>query len=245
MAAPSEWLRALPDRAVDASVGDPVWAVFTLANGDVRVEPCHVLAVGKNVATVIDQSLITHEGVPGALIRRVGDRLTMKVGDLVTSFDWRHDLGIALVTRRDALERLVVKFRDSASVVREELANAVEPIPTSVGPFAWVSFQMPATTLSTSAVSARGLVFASDGTKLFVRDDTARGWVVDKSAASALSLSTKAHEVGDEVTACDRGEGYRHGKIARVFTAGFAYGVTFDGDSGIHDLYFSDFTQNP
>jgi hypothetical protein len=239
----ADWFRLLPTRAADVNVGDLVWAALVTADGGVDLEPCRVIAVVKTTVNCIDQNLVSHVDVPAPLLHRVGDHLTVRVGDLVTAFDWRHDISIALVTRRDAWGQLVVKFRDSLEVVREEPANVVEHVPKDVAPMAWVAFPMSGSSLPTPPM-LRGLVFALEGSKAFVRDASARVWVVDVSEAKPLTLTTKPHEVGDDVIAYDGREGYRHGQVARVFMEGFAYGVTFGDERVMRRLYFSDFVDS-
>jgi hypothetical protein len=239
----TDWSRLLPTRAVDVAVGDLAWTALVAPDGNVHVEPCRVIAVMKTTATVIDPNLVTHVNVPAPLLHRVGDHLAVRVGDLVTVYDWRHDTSIALVTRRDMWGQLVVKFRDSLEVVREEQANVVEHIPKDVSPLAWVAFPLPGSPLPTPPM-LRGLVFALEGGKAFVRDAALHVSVVDVSEAKPLTLTTKPHEVGDDVIAYDGREGYRHGQVVRVFMEGFAYGVLFGGERVMRRLYFSDLVES-
>ena len=248
-ASASDWMHAVPAKAADALVGDHVWAAYASPDRIVHVEPCRVTALGQNVVTVEDENHVAHAGVPGALVHRAGNPLAVKVGDVVTSFDWRHDLGIAVVTRRDPWARLVVKFRDSQRVAREEPANAVELLRPGVVPLAWVAFARPAEGVTNADAAAapplflRGFVFAVADGKVFVRDDAGLGWVVSAGDVKPLVLTKKVYAVGDEVTACDKGHAYARGKVTRVFAPGFAYAVQLAGEDAPHDLYFSDFVE--
>jgi hypothetical protein len=222
-----------------AQVGDVVWAAF-VAGDEVRIEPCVVRAVSASGATLEADDHSWHEGVSGALLHPVAPPASLAPGVVVTYFDWRRDLGIAVVTRRDAYLRWNIKFRDSARVVREEPIHFAQPVPSQIEPMAWVAFPYPPAPEPRPLY--RGLVFAADADRLFVRDDANRAWVVPREGTKLLSVANKPRKEGEEVSAFEYGTGYRPGTIRKVFDPGYAYGVERAGETAARSYYFSELT---
>ena len=234
---PRAWLKRVPDAPVEAQVGDLVWAAVPSSNA-VRFEPFRVIAVAAGFASVEDGDKNVFAHVSGALVHPAHPKFQPTIGDLVTYYDWRRDVGLALVQKdRLWMAHLSLRFRDSQKVVREESINIIEPRPEGVAPFQWVFFPM-------RGAQHKGLVFATTAEEAFVLDAEHLAHVVPRRDVKALPVSARAYKVGDAVIAYAYDVGYRAGSIERVFVPGYSYAVKLEGEADTRDLYFTDFVDH-
>lgn len=226
----TQWLKSVPTKPVTAKVDALVWAAVP-TDTDVRVGIYRVLAVSDTTAALQDLLRVRWEKVPGALMFPVGDPIRLKPDMLVTYADWRGFVGVGRVV--GIAPKIRVTFRDASAVVREETANVAEPLTHEIGLLQWVAFPKPG-----SDALHKGLVFAIDGDKLFVRDEQSRAWVVDRAKAASIKVPAKRLKVGDAVRAYSGERGYRDGVVAKIFLPGLSYGVTADDETRVY--FFSE-----
>ncbi|GEM_PF-7087365 len=170
------WVEELPEKAVEAKVGDSVWATVPTGVGDlVRVAVFKVSAVDGDHATLADQMRRKYELVPGALIHALLDRSKVKEGEVVHGYDW--GLG-SIMCRVTKLGKQATMKHWWFEKITDGKLDEFEPLRTGAEPMAWVSYPH-------GDKPFKGYCIALEGERAWILEDVGQVVEVEKEAIAA------------------------------------------------------------
>ncbi len=240
---PPSWLAGLPERTVEASPGETVWAVVPeLGDDGARIGSYQLESAEGARAVLVDGIGNRYEGVPGALVHPVSGfpEAELALGTAVLADRW--DAG-GVVGRVSGLEagRLELAY-DWNGVTVTGTMDAVIALPAGEGSLAlrWVGYRVEG-----AAAWSKGLCFAESGDQAWISADGGHVEVVAKDAVKPLAdLGRGELGAGDAVAAYSWGHGYRPGVIEEVLEPGLRYAVKLEGGE-TRPVFFDSLTAEP
>ena len=230
------WAKDLPEKAVEAKVGDKVWATVPAGVGEmVTVMVCTVSAAEGSSATLADQLGRKYDKVPGALIHPLLDRSEVKGGEVVHGYQWGFGSIVCRVTK---LGRQAEMKHWWFQKVTDGKLDDFEPLRTGVEPMAWISYPSREET-------SQGFCIALDGDRAWILEGAGQVVEVAKGDLGALPIGAKDFQAGDKVLGYKYGFGYQPGTVESVVEPGLAYVVKLDDDDDSEAWYFADLVPAP
>ncbi len=240
---PPAWLAGLPERAVEASPGETVWAVVPELGSDAARISTYRLESAAGAEAVLTDALGTrYEGVPGALVHPLSSfpeaELAAGTAVLADSFDAGKIVGRVIGVEAGHVELAY----DWNGVTVTGKTDAVMALPAGEGSLAlrWVGYQADA-----QGPWFKGLCFAESETQAWISTDAGGVEVVPKGAVRSLAdLGRAEPAVGDAVAAYSWGHGYRPGVIEAVLEPGLRYAVQLENGE-TRPVFFDSLTAEP
>jgi hypothetical protein len=226
-AAPSDvgFYATVPQKAVEAKVGDKVIAFVADEFGSGELKLVELTAVNGNTANLKEViGSKTFNGVPGALIYPLPEQGSVKVGDAVNGFSsalYNKPGRIAAIEGN----RILMKVSYTSGQVTELEANYVMPFVSGINPLAWVAYE-------DGDRLNMAIYLGENGDKaLLVASGLASGGgkflSIDKSKVKAVDLTSEV-SAGEEVYLYSNIYGWQKGKVEAVKEPGIVYEVKRD-----------------
>lgn len=241
---PPSWLAGLPERAVEASPGETVWAVVPeLGNDGARIGSYRLESAEGRQAVLVDGIGNRFESVPGALVHPVSSfpEAELAVGVAVLADRWDADRVVGRVTSLE--DGRVELAYDWNGVTVTGSMDAVMALPAADDSLVlrWVGYRPEGDDDSWF----KGLCFAQSGDKLWISTDGGNVEVVGVAAVKPLAdLGRVAPATGDAVAAYSWGHGYRSGVVEEVLEPGLRYAVKLEGGE-TRSVFFDSLTSEP
>lgn len=238
------WVEELPARAPQAAVGEVVWAVIPEQGSEDASLGTYRLEAAEGTTAVLSDNLGNRfGGVPGALVLALAawPAGEPRPGDAALAHRW--DAGpvvgrVELAEAGGTLLAYTLLAYDWNGVTTRGAMDAVAPLATGEArPLPrWVAFH------DASGSWLKGLGFAEDGDRLWLRDDSGHARIVARDDVRALSdLGQSDLAAGSRVAAYSWGHGYRPGTVARELEPGLRYDVEL-ASGETRAFYFADLT---
>ncbi len=235
------WLAELPERAVEATAGEAVWAVVPERGSEsAELATFRFEAASGTTAVLVDGLGNRYPEVPGGLVY---PRSAWPSGELAAgapALGHRWDAG-PVVGRVVPLESgaFELAYDWNGVTTRAEMDGMVPLSASGEGHILrWVAFRSPAA----DAAWYKGLCFAESGGQLWIRDDSGHARIVAKGEAKVLSdLGEVDFAPGAEVAAYSWGHGFRPGRVVESLEPGLRYVVEL-ADGEARPFFFADLT---
>ncbi len=240
---PPSWLADLPERTVEASPGEAVWAVVPeLGNDGARIGSYRLESAEGSVAVLVDGIGNRHGGVPGALVHPVSSfpEAELAIGIAVLAGRW--DAG-RVVGRVTGLEAGQVELAyDWNGVTVTGAMDTVMALPSAAGSLVlrWVGYRAAG-----DGGWYKGLCFAESGEAVWISADGGGVEVVGRDAVKPLAdLGRGELGAGDAVAAYSWAHGYRSGVVEEVLEPGLRYAVKLESGE-TRPVFFDSLTSEP
>ncbi len=222
---PPVWLAGLPERNLEATPGETVWAVVPEPGSDgARVGTYRLESAAGAEAVLVDGIGNRFEGVPGVLVHPLSafPEAELAAGIAVLADRWD---AAGVVGRVTSVEEGIVELAyDWNGVTVTSRMDAVMPLPAGEGSLAltWVGYQR-------DGAWHKGLCFAENDQQLWLSTDGGHVEVVAREAARPLAdLGRTELAAGDAVAAYSWGHGFRPGVVEAVLEPGLRYAVKLE-----------------